>query len=288
MNAMPALKLKTETVRSLKSPSKNIKKSKDKVIELFRRVEAAAELSEIQKEEYILRYRIKARKLARSILRRWHSRLELNEVDSLVDLSLCEAVRRFNPNRGASFMTFLFYHLRGNLIRAVTAAANSNLVPMFEEESQDLTHDDASEISKSGGYTFVNSMEAADALVGRTALQPEEALLKKEMVDMSLQACSKLDDLEREVILRIYMNGQQLIDIANSLGYSRCHISRVKRKALETLCADLGAEFNIQNFLADEEVSPKRSSSKRKQVRRRAGARKAAREARRLAAIEAA
>jgi len=50
-------------------------------------------------------------------------------VDSIVDLSLCEAVKRFDPLKGASFMTFLFYHLKGNLVRAVAAAATSTAIP---------------------------------------------------------------------------------------------------------------------------------------------------------------
>jgi hypothetical protein len=64
-------------------------------------------------------------------------------------------------------------------------------------------------------------------------------LFRKELLNMSAQACSKLDALEREVIYRIYVKEQQLIDIAHSLGYSRCHISRVKKKALDALCDNL-------------------------------------------------
>src|SRR5690348_15064745 len=93
-------------------------KKESKPLEFFPEAQAQ-ESDDCSKEELVLRYRMKARKLARSILRKWHSRLDLQEVDSIVDLSLCEAVARYNPAKGASFMTFLFYHLRGNLIRAV-------------------------------------------------------------------------------------------------------------------------------------------------------------------------
>src|SRR5690349_3051107 len=77
-------------------------------------------LSDLEREDLITSSRLKARKLGRSILRKWNARLDLQEVDSIVDLSLCEAAARFDPSVGASFLTFLFYHLRGNLIRAIS------------------------------------------------------------------------------------------------------------------------------------------------------------------------
>ena len=55
------------------------------------------DLTPYQQEALVMKYRAKARKLGRSMLRRWHSRMELDEIDSIVDLSLCEAVKRFDP-----------------------------------------------------------------------------------------------------------------------------------------------------------------------------------------------
>jgi len=150
-------------------------------------------------------------------------------VESVVDLSLCEAVRRYDPKKGASFMTFLFYHLRGNLIRAVSAAANANLIPAADGEGTD-----SSNHAKTGGH--FSATEVAEALCSHDHLLPDEALFRKEMARLGSSACLGLDDLEREVIYRIYVKEQQLIDIARTLGYSRCHISRVKRKALEAMC----------------------------------------------------
>ena len=66
----------------------------------------------------------------------------------------------------------------------------------------------------------------------------------------STKACDKLDSLEKEVINRVYLEEQQLMDIAHTLGYSRCHISRVKKKALETLFSELTKTVH----LGDEEA----------------------------------
>lgn len=239
-------------------------------------------LSPETREELIVRYRQKARKLGRSILRKWHARLDLQEVDSLVDLSLCEAVIRYNPEKGASFMTFLYYHLRGNLIRAVSQAAMVNVVPTTDYEANNESAEAAAE-RKNQTYRGVNAIEIAEALCSHDYQLPDEALLKKELVDMSYQACSRLDPLEQEVIERIYMQEQQLMDIANMLGYSRCHISRVKRKALETLYDDLTTSMGIDSaakrpvFDEEEEVrSTRRKVDRRKVHRRRPRSAKAA------------
>jgi len=184
----------------------------------------ASENHSVPHEELILEYRTKARKLGRSILRRWQARLDLEEVDSVVDLSLCEAVQRFDPSKGASFMTFLYYHLKGNLIRTVTAAAQANFVPGQEIESR-----------KGEDPKVITALDVVEAISGTDQRNPDDLLLQKELIDLSKDACTRLDPLEREVIERLYLQGEQLIKIASSLGYSRCHISRVKKKALENL-----------------------------------------------------
>lgn len=204
-------------------------------------------LPEDLKERLVLKYRVKAQRLGRSILRRWHARLDLEEVDSLVDLSLCEAVKRYNPKKGASFMTFLYYHLRGNLIRAVSYAVSSTTVPNGEQVGKD------GEVSTLGaGVRGVNSLEVVEALCHYENLLPDEILAKKQMVEQSSFACTKLDTLEREVIERIFLKEEQLNDVAAELGYSRCHISRVKKKALETLYDELAPSMGLSGEVKPE------------------------------------
>ncbi|MCB0317885.1 MAG: sigma-70 family RNA polymerase sigma factor [Bdellovibrionales bacterium] len=201
---------------------------KEKVVSL-KEAKKKKVLGKAKKDELVLEFREKARKIARSILRRWRARIELQEVDSIVDLSLCEAVNRFDPTRGVSFITFLYYHLKGNLIRHITAAATHNSVPTSMLEWEDGLDSD------SKGYRSANAIEIANALVGEEAEQPDQIYMKKEIIQLSEEACSGLDPLEKEVIERIYLQGEQLLDIAKSLGYSRCHISRVKKNALANL-----------------------------------------------------
>ena len=214
-------------------------------------VSEASEYIGEEQEKLILEYRTKARKLGRSMLRKWNCRLDLEEVDSLVDLSLCEAVQRFDAAKGASFMTFLFYHLKGNLVKAVRtsidiAAIPSSFAAMIDGEAGDEN------IRELG----LNAVDLAGQLSGEETQTPDEKLWKKQLSGCSVEACQKLDPLEREIIKRIFVHEQQIIDIAAALGYSRCHISRVKKKALSTLHDELAVNINQDDYGFVGQVGP--------------------------------
>jgi RNA polymerase sigma factor (sigma-70 family) len=228
-------------------------------------------LSDKARQEMVLEYREKGRSLAHSILRRWQSRLDPQEVDSIVDLSLCESVKRFDPKKGASFITFLFYHLRGNLIRAVSAAANLNFLPLPDLD----TADHGEERGGVARGKVIDAVGISDELHHHDELTPDQELIKREVATISADACKRLDPLEREVIYRIFFLEQQLLDIANMLGYSRCHISRVKRKALQTLHGELAVklypdeEAPLADFESGEVVIESKQPIKRRSRSRR-------------------
>jgi RNA polymerase sigma factor (sigma-70 family) len=207
--------------------------------------------SEQEIEEMVLKYRLKARKLSRSILRQWHSRLDIEDVDSVVDLSLCEAARRYDPSFGATFMTFLYFHLRGNLIRAVSEAVTGNGV--IESEDDDsaraksgyLRGDNARNTAK-----LANASDVAEMLYNQETHAPDYILQQQELTQITKEACDKLAPVEREIIIRIFLKEQPLVDVAHSLGFSRCHISRLKKRALEALSIHL-AEVGGEKVSAD-------------------------------------
>lgn len=205
-------------------------------------------LTEEQIQYLVLTHRDNGRKVARSLLRRWRVTMPVEEVDSIVDLTLCEAARRYNPEKGASFVTFLFYHLRGHLVRAVASATNESNIFLALLNANGAER--ASVVVDAEAWQFASELVPS---LSRESECPESLLLQKERVSLCRAACSELDELEREVIERSYANDEALIDIADSLGYSRCHISRVKKRALSRLKrhirsanAELGAEAENQ------------------------------------------
>ena len=219
-------------------------------------------------ESLILDHRENGRKLARSILRKWRVRMPADEIDSVVDLALCEAARRFDESHGASFMTFFFYHLRGHLVRAVARAANSNNIFMAFAQNMGMEADDWHHVSNEVIWAY-----APDTRVfGQQDVEtPESSILRQEREKKCREAISRLDVLEQEVINRSFKGEQPLVNIARNLGYSRCHVSRVKKAALERLrvILDEGTEGSRSNALR-EKRSLQTVNSKNVRPRRRA------------------
>ncbi len=180
-------------------------------------------------ESLILDHRENGRKLARSILRKWRVHMPGEEVDSIVDLALCESSLRFSPSKGASFMTFFFYHLRGHLVRAVARATQSSAI-LNGPKSDEWCDDGHSEFASSYGAYLDNEMHNQ-----RDNETPEQIVLRREKITVCREAIDKLDKLEQVVLDKSYAEDEALVNIAKSLGYSRCHISRVKKGALQRL-----------------------------------------------------
>lgn len=212
-------------------------------------------------ENLVLAYRNKARKLALSMLRRWHARLPLDELYSVVDLTLCEAGRLYNPKKGASFITFLFYHLRGNLIRAITAAATANVAPVALGEGQE----ESGESDDGHGAT---AMDIAESLSSSDFATPDDVLYRKEIIRLTREACAELEDVEREIVERLFIGEEQVVDIARSMGYSRCHVSRIKKDALETLQRKLAGVMVAAARGGQEGTSVQGAVARRKTLRR--------------------
>ena len=180
-------------------------------------------------ESLILNHRENGRKLARSILRKWRVHMPGEDVDSTVDLALCESAQRFSPKKGASFMTFFFYHLRGHLVRSV-ARATQNSAIINGPKTDEWCDEGHSEFASSYSAFLDNEMHNQ-----RENETPEQLIIRREKIMVCRDALEKLDDLEKVVLDKSYAEDEALVDIAKSLGYSRCHISRVKKGALGRL-----------------------------------------------------
>lgn len=195
----------------------------------------------------VLDHRENGRKLGRSILRRWRVRMPTDEIDSIVDLALCEAAQRYSADKGAAFMTFFFYHLRGHLVRAVAKAAQSSNIFMAFGANAGM---DTSEWHDVDAEALWGYLPDCSVFGNREVETPENTVLKNETILECRTAVAKLDILEQQVLERSFSEEQPLVDIAKSLGYSRCHISRVKKSALDRL----------KVTLSDQEMNEKGSS----------------------------
>lgn len=173
-------------------------------------------------EQIILEHREHGKRLAWSFLNHWRVRMKHDDVISVVGAALCEAANRFDEEKGVSFKTFLFYHLRGMLLKEIAR--------LIQEQKmlQGLDHG----VLADGGHGEL-SVHHGMPLVETN--NPERIIERREAARICWDACSHLDTLEREVLIRHYVNDESLVDIAEDLKYCRCHISRVKSRALAKL-----------------------------------------------------
>jgi len=203
-------------------PTKALKTSKKKV-------EAAKPLDRTREVQLLITDNYESgKRLAWSFLNRWRVRIEEDEVLSITGAALCEAAHRFKKELGVNFKTFLFYYLRGMLLKEITKRVQEQkfrapLIMNLHEANDDVK-----------GISLEN-LYASNVELTAELRTPEELLSEKERVKICREATSGLDELEKTVLERYFADDESVVDIAKSLGYCRCHISRVKSKALETL-----------------------------------------------------
>ena len=215
-------------------------------------------------DQLIMENRDSARKIAHSLLRRWRVALPLDEIESLVDLTLCEAANRYSPDQGASFMTFFFYYVWGNLARNIGKLAR--ISQYFVTPGNSL--DSLSSAVTNKLYLHVLHQEHWTAS-GEESNAPEQLLLSRERVFLCNKALNKLDAVDREVLLRLYDGDESLVDIARTLGYSRCHISRIKKRALRQFQATFAEVSEIRDnrkHASDERQGRKRRGRHRRDI----------------------
>jgi RNA polymerase sigma factor (sigma-70 family) len=162
-------------------------------------------------------------RLAWSMLNRFRVRLPADEVQSVTGAALCEAATRFDKSLGVSFRTFLFYHLRGLLLREISRKISESRLSTSLDNTDSMT----------------NAARSQESVLWPQALvethTPENLVVREQISKQCWDACDNLDELEKEVLIRFFVNDQTVADIAKDLGYCRCHVSRVKSKALATL-----------------------------------------------------
>jgi RNA polymerase sigma factor (sigma-70 family) len=164
------------------------------------------------------------KKLAWKLLRSWNIRLPEDDVTSITSIALCEAAKNYDGRESTQFQTFLYYHLRGRLLREI-----SDIVA-YNKFSYEYSHEEQSD-----AIVAQNESSAWYETSKYNAENPEKIIVEKEQQASFDKAFAELDWLEKEVITRHYFNGESLMELADALQYCRCHLSRVKSKAIAQL-----------------------------------------------------
>ncbi|MCB0324353.1 MAG: sigma-70 family RNA polymerase sigma factor [Bdellovibrionales bacterium] len=178
-------------------------------------------LSRKKINQLIIDHREHGKRLAWSFLSSWRIRMNPDEVISVVGAALCEAANRFDPSKEVAFKTFFFYHLRGLLLKEISRVIQEQKLLQLAPSTtiSDGAIGDAAQLA-TWTYPLVENNN------------PERIIEKRQVASACWEACAQLDPLEQEVLIRFFVYDEPLVSIAKELKYCRCHISRVKSRAL--------------------------------------------------------
>jgi len=186
-------------------------------------------LSLEEQRQLVVTHFIDGKQMAAAMLKKWGAYLEEQELDSIVGLSLCEAASHFKPKLGVRFTSFLYYYLKGNLIRSIVEKKRSNGNNIQE-------HNDCS------SYVKHTSTVHAELCLGNLAANSEVpyfSLFRQQIVTKLSSAISHLNQSEQKVIKGIYIDGTRATVLADQLQVSRSYVSEIKARALRKLREEL-------------------------------------------------
>lgn len=185
--------------------------------------------------ELVLNHRETAFRLMRSMMRRWGFRLDRSEAQSIADMALCEAAKRFKPGHNATFVTYLFHFLRGALIAELKRQRRASLTMTLESS---LSH-----VGDEGERRDISPLEslpeAQNTPEANRHESPEVSTYRDELKEYCEKALQLLTPLEREVVIGIHMNETKVAHFAREIGYSRGHVSELRRQAFKKLAPEL-------------------------------------------------
>ena len=212
-----------------------------------------SKMSRKEIDALIINHQEHGKRLAWSFLSSWRIRLPQDEVVSVVGAALCEAANRFDPDRGVDFKTFFFYHLRGMLLKEISRVIQEQKTLHFVPHTVVTgAPSNDSTIYSSWAFPVVDTNN------------PEKILEKRQVAARCWEACSELDPLEQEVLVRFFGYDEPLVRIAKELDYCRCHISRVKSRALSKLSRMLtNFSTGSDGTINEVKITPPRSRARR-------------------------
>ena len=212
------------------------------------------------------------RGVAAAIARRFANRGEpLDDLEQVASIGLVKAVERFDPDRGVPFVGFAVPTITGELrrhfrdrtwtlkvsrrakdlyaqmpatVERLTAELGRSPTPNELAEALDRSVDEVLDALDAGAAyrplsTDVEVPPTGRPLVNRTedvADAAEERLLVREVLD-------QLPAREREIVQLRFFEELTQSEIADRIGVSQVHVSRLLRRALDAMQGHLSAEL---------------------------------------------
>jgi RNA polymerase sigma factor for flagellar operon FliA len=202
------------------------------------------------------------RKLARRVAREIGV-ITVDELESVGNEALVRSAMRYEPDGAASFSTYAHYRVRGAMIDEIRKRTPGRrkykraLVRLEATQALLVEAADTQQARARSGQrqTLEQRVELARELVRRAAVavclsepqasdddevaaqepDPEQLLLDADVRTRLWELVDELDAEQRELVEALYIQGQQMKDIATQLGTSIATISRRHSRIVELL-----------------------------------------------------
>jgi RNA polymerase sigma factor (sigma-70 family) len=171
----------------------------------------------LERQELIEGNRDLAQRMSRAILRTFNARLDPEELISATDIALCEAASRYRPMKNATFSTYLYYFLKGALVRSIKQQTREVIESCCTEEELCL-HDET-------------STQQEQESISPRAQSPEAQTYKEELRLLCQRGLAELTQVERSVLLESHVMELGMQEVADNLGYSRGHLFSIRKTA---------------------------------------------------------
>jgi RNA polymerase sigma-B factor len=209
-----------------------------------------------ERDRFVAEYWYLCRRAARRFMRRGLDRADLEQVGAI---GLLKAIDRYDPTQSAPFEAYawlliigeLMHYVRDSerLLRAPRAvrglerrwiAAERELWPLLGRQPSEndvaqfiaATPAQVREVRTYRARSHVLSFELSSDFEPCVPSSGIEEMLDRLTVDRMLQA---LSPLERQIVVAIHLDGVTVVELAARLGYSRRHVTRLHRAAIDRL-----------------------------------------------------
>ena len=206
-----------------------------------------------------------ARKAAAVLHPRVREHLDFEELVALGQTGLAEAASRFDPTRGASFATFAYYRVQGEMIDGLRRMTNlprrvwAKLLALRAAGDilENQAERDAAAIAKGAPERtpqealgkvrdaiasiqtlYLTSLEAMNdaghAFVDQTE-RVDETISRSQVAAQVRAALDSLPEKERALMFKHYFEGKNLLEAGAELGISKSWASRMHAQAVERI-----------------------------------------------------
>ncbi len=210
----------------------------------------------LHRDSLVADYWYLCRRAARRFLRRGSDRADLEQVAAI---GLLKAIDRYDPSEPAPFEAYAWLMVLGELMHYVRDSERLMRAPRAVRQLERrwtiaerslwmlLGHRPTEEeIAREVGATpdqirDVRNYRATNSMISFEILNDADRRIPPYGIDDVLdrltveRILSSLSPLEEKIVRSIYLDGVSVVELAGRLGYSRRHVTRLHRGALERL-----------------------------------------------------